>query len=74
VFAGGGLPPSPVSGVVNVKVTEGGVTTTKLIPFLIGGGNPDCTGADCASALGGQKPTISVPSTRRRTYWYQEMD
>jgi type IV pilus assembly protein PilY1 len=68
VFAGGGLPPSPVSGVVNINV--GGVT--KLVPFLIGGGNPDCTGADCASALGGQKPPISVSTSRIRTYWYQQ--
>lgn len=70
VFAGGGLPPSPVSGVVNI-VTATGI---KLVPFLIGGGNPDCVGSDCTSALGGQKPVISVPTSRTRTYWYQEID
>lgn len=68
VFAGGGLPPSPVSGVVNINVNG----VPRLIPFLIGGGNPDCTGADCASALGGQKPPIEVSTSRIRTYWYQK--
>lgn len=68
VFSGGGLPPSPVSGVVNITVDG----KTKLVPFLIGGGNPECTGADCASALGGQKPPISVSTSRIRTYWYKQ--
>lgn len=68
-FAGGGLPPSPVSGVVNIQKADG---TTVQVPFLIGGGNPDCVGSDCASALGGQKPPISVSTRRNRTYWYQQ--
>lgn len=69
IFAGGGLPPSPVSGVVNITTASG---ETKLVPFLIGGGNPECTGADCASALGGQKPPIAVSTSRIRTYWYKK--
>lgn len=73
VFAGGGLPPSPVAGVVSIIVA--GETVPSLVPFIIGGGgDPDCVGADCSSALGGAKPTISVPTSRTRTYWYQEMD
>lgn len=68
VFEGGGLPPSPVAGVVNV-VVDGRI---KLVPFIIGGGNPDCVGPDCQSALGGQKPPITVSTKRTRTYWYQE--
>lgn len=67
VFAGGGLPPSPVSGVVEIRKPDG---TTVRIPFLIGGGNPECVGSDCLSALGGQKPPISVSTSRIRTYWY----
>lgn len=70
VFSGGGLPPSPVAGLVNITI--GGVT--KQIPFLIGGGNPDCTGADCGSSLGAGKPPIDVPTSRTRTYWYFEAD
>jgi type IV pilus assembly protein PilY1 len=68
VFAGGGLPPSPVSGVVNINING----IPQLVPFLIGAGNPDCTGADCVSALGGQKPPIDVSTSRIRTYWYQQ--
>jgi len=67
VFNGGGLPPSPVSGIVNIDI--GGVMTP--VPFMTGGGNPNCTGgADCASALGVQKTPIIVPTNRSRTYRY----
>lgn len=71
-FDGGGLPPSPVSGLVSVDVNG----ETKLIPFLIGGGNadPSCTGPDCTSALGGLKPPIPIKAIRTRTYWYREHD
>ncbi|MDD5299887.1 MAG: PilC/PilY family type IV pilus protein [Gallionella sp.] len=73
VFAGGGLPPSPVAGVVSVTVA--GETTPSLVPFVIGGGgDPGCVGADCSSALGGAKPSINVSTSRTRTYWYQEVD
>jgi len=73
VFTGGGLPPSPVAGVVEVVVD--GETEPSLVPFVIGGGgDPDCVGADCASALGGAKPDIDVSTSRRRTYWYQKID
>lgn len=71
VFRGGGLPPSPVTGLVTVDV--GGTPT--LVPFLIGGGSPEpCVGPDCTSALGGIKPPIPITPTRTRTYWYREHD
>lgn len=71
VFRGGGLPPSPVTGLVTVDVDG----TPTLIPFLIGGGSPEpCTGPDCTSALGGIKPPIPITPTRTRTYWYREHD
>lgn len=73
VYYGGGLPPSPVAGVVNVRVQ--GESTDSSVPFCIGcGGNPSCVGVDCNSALGGGKPPINVPTSRTRTYWYQEID
>ncbi len=63
-FDGGGLPPSPVAGIVDVNGT--------LVPFIIGaGGDATCTSADCKSAVGGGKPTISVSTKRSRTYWYK---
>jgi type IV pilus assembly protein PilY1 len=70
-FRGGGLPPSPVTGLVTVDVDG----TPTLIPFLIGGGSPEpCTGPDCTSALGGGKPPIPITPVRTRTYWYREHD
>jgi type IV pilus assembly protein PilY1 len=69
-FAGGGLPPSPVTGLVTVDI--GGVPT--LVPFLIGGGKPDCTGPDCTSSLGAGKPPIPIVPVRTRSYWYREHD
>lgn len=71
-FDGGGLPPSPVSGLVNITVIVNGVATTRLVPFLIGGGgSPDCVGPDCSSSLGSIKPPINVNTSRRRAYWYK---
>ena len=72
IFDGGGLPPSPVTGLVEVIIN--GVKTIE--PFIIGGGNPDttCVGPDCKSALGGLKPSIPISGARKRTYWYQERD
>jgi len=71
VYYGGGLPPSPVAGSVDVIVN--GVET--VLPFCIGcGGNPDCVGADCKTAIGGGKPPINVSTSRSRTYWYKESD
>jgi type IV pilus assembly protein PilY1 len=70
-FDGGGLPPSPVSGLVSVTDDQG---NEKLLPFCIGCGNPDCTGPDCTSPLGGIKPPIPIKAIRSRTYWYREHD
>lgn len=79
IFEGGGLPPSPVAGLVNITVTSStGQPVNKLIPFIIGAGagpgGSNCVGPDCKSAFGGGKPTISVPTSRTRIYWYREMD
>ncbi len=67
---GGGLPPSPVAGLVNVDV--GGTTAT--VPFIIGGSSPGCIGADCSSSIGAQKANIPIKQTRSRAYWYREID
>ena len=65
-FASGGLPPSPVAGLVTVAV--GGVD--RLVPFCLGCGNPAGGGADATSSIGGGKPPIPVPPIRKRLYWY----
>lgn len=79
VFSGGGLPPSPVAGLVNITING----VTKQVPFCIGcggggsgdGGDGGDGGGDCdESAIGACKPPIDVPTSRTRTYWYMETD
>ena len=67
IFDGGGLPPSPVSGLVTIN--------GETYPFLIGAGNPDpgCTGADCTSSVGAQRPPIPIAPVRSRTFWYRDI-
>lgn len=68
LFTGGGLPPSPVVGLVNIVVNG----EERQVPFGIGIGTPGCTSADCTSALGGVRPPINVSTKRHRTYWYNK--
>jgi type IV pilus assembly protein PilY1 len=67
-YVGGGLPPSPVAGLVEVEVpgsdpTNPG-TETKQVPFIIGGFNAQLSG------LQASRVPINVDPTRRRTYWF----
>ena len=61
-FDGGGLPPSPVSGLVNVTVIVNGVPTTKLVSFMIGAGSVagsstfTNTGSGSGSGSGAKSP------------------
>jgi len=54
VFVGGGLPPSPVTGLVNIG--------DETVPFVIGGAGP--TTFDPAT------PEIDLSNNRKRAYWY----
>ena len=63
VYVGGGMPPSPVAGVVNVSGTK--------YPFCIGCINPDAANS---SALQGTKVVINPTGSRFRAYWYREKD
>ncbi|MDE2210393.1 MAG: hypothetical protein KGJ99_11765, partial [Betaproteobacteria bacterium] len=65
-FANGGLPPSPVAGLVNVMVNG----ADRLVPFCLGCGNPAGGGPDATSSIGGGRPPIPVPPVRKRVYWY----
>ncbi|WP_108470884.1 pilus assembly protein [Rhodanobacter thiooxydans] len=68
VFDGGGLPPSPVFGLVEVTPGSGVYT-----PVLIGGGNQTGTGGgNNSSALGAQKVIPPNTGKRKRTYWFTE--
>jgi type IV pilus assembly protein PilY1 len=65
-FAGGGLPPSPVIGEVEVQVppvSPPGEPETRRVPFIIGGFNAELSG------LAVSRVPIKVDPTRRRTYW-----
>jgi type IV pilus assembly protein PilY1 len=62
LLSGGGLPPSPVAGIV--QVTRDGKEVQ--VPFVIGAPNPR------ASAIEGSRVRPTVDSPRRRRYWFQE--
>ncbi len=66
IYDGGGMPPSPVSGVVEINNADGSTIT---LPFLIGGVPPEpCSGPLCAS-----RPPIPIEAVRSRTYWYRDI-
>ena len=75
-FAGGGLPPSPTVGIVNLTYTKADGSTQDLQrQFCVGCGavgtaNTSNSG-DATSALGGGDLSITVPKNPRRTYWYE---
>jgi len=62
-YIGGGMPPSPVAGVVDVEGIK--------VPFCIGCIDPT---EPTASALQGSKVNINPNSSRFRAYWYLEND
>ncbi len=63
IYVGGGMPPSPVAGVVDVGGTK--------YPFCIG--CIDTTSAN-SSALQGSEVVINPTGSRYRSYWYMESD
>lgn len=54
IFSGGGMPPSPIGGLVTIG--------DETVPFIIGGEGP--------SAFDPSTPQIDVTGGRKRTYWY----
>jgi type IV pilus assembly protein PilY1 len=60
VFPGGGLPPSPIAGIVRVEQNG----KTKDVSFITGG-NP-------GSPLAPIKPVPNIDKARTRTYWFTE--
>jgi type IV pilus assembly protein PilY1 len=62
-FAGGGLPPSPVTGTVPVD--------GKPVTVMIGGVQ---RGGGVSTSIGAQRVTPAVTQRRSRPYWYSEGD
>lgn len=60
VLTGGGLPPSPVGGVVELE-------PGKLVTFVIGSGKD-------GSRLEPERPPLNVPTTRTKIYWNTKTD
>ncbi len=68
IITGGGLPPSPVVGIVRVAYTKpDGTEGTKLKPFVIGAPNPKQSGIEVSEPV----PPDEAP--RKRRYWYPEV-
>lgn len=68
VFAGGGLAPSPVGGIVEIAVDKpDGTTRLEKVAFLIGGKPP---AGEVCSGICGSKVEIPVSPVRSRIYWY----
>jgi type IV pilus assembly protein PilY1 len=69
-LAGGGLPPTPVTGMVEVQVPSDTLPPeqrqTKQVPFIIGGFNAELSG------LAVTRVPINVDPTRKRVYWYSD--
>jgi type IV pilus assembly protein PilY1 len=63
IYKNGGLPPSPVGGVVDID--------GKKVPFCIGCTTPGDTNP---SPLQGSPININPPGSRQRLYWYLEAD
>lgn len=79
VFAGGGLPPSPVAGVVTINPTNAdgtavtnpdGTPVTTNVPFIIGGGGPTGPSGCGISGLSPCMVTVDPSPVRGRVYWY----
>jgi type IV pilus assembly protein PilY1 len=65
-LVGGGLPPTPVVGAVDVVLsptTPGGPPVHKQVPFIIGGFNQEL------SPLAVSRVPVKVDPTRKRTFW-----
>jgi len=66
-LVGGGLPPSPVTGLVEVQVPsqdQNQDPQSKQVPFIIGGFNAQLSG------LQASRVPIAVDPTRKRTFWF----
>ncbi|MGH8848819.1 MAG: pilus assembly protein, partial [Polaromonas sp.] len=69
VYDGGGLPPSPTTGIVTILLPDGKSVKKE---FCIGCGGGGGASPPCNSALEACTPTKKVPTNPRRSYWYKK--
>lgn len=82
-FTGGGLPPSPVSGIVTLPLTDvdgsplldaNGNPVTASVPFVIGGGGaaggPGAANKCGISGIDACKVDVTAKGVRGRVFWY----
>ena len=67
-LSGGGLPPSPVGGLVSVL--DSATNTTVVIPFVIGAGGTAGGAAGLPSQSAPAKVSVKLSKARKKTYWY----
>ncbi len=74
VYDGGGLPPSPTSGIVTILLPGGNSVKKEFCIGCGGGGSAAGGGASppCNSALEACTLTQKVPTNPRRSYWYKK--
>ena len=67
-LTGGGMPPSPVGGLVSVF--DAVSNSTVVVPFVIGTGGAAGGVAGTASQSSPAKVSVKLSKARKKTYWY----
>jgi type IV pilus assembly protein PilY1 len=71
-LTGGGLPPSPIAGLVTV--TDAATGNDVTVPFIIGSGGTAGGIAGFKSQSAPAKIVVNVQKARRKKYWYMKWD
>jgi type IV pilus assembly protein PilY1 len=69
-LAGGGLPPTPVAGWVNV--VDAATNATAVVPFVIGTGGNAGAAIGLPSQSAPAKINLNLSKARKKTYWYSK--
>ncbi|MFS8085173.1 MAG: hypothetical protein ACMG6H_06050, partial [Acidobacteriota bacterium] len=69
-LAGGGLPPSPIAGWVNV--VDAATNANMTVPFVIGAGGNSGGAIGLPSQSAPAKISVKLSKARQKTYWYSK--
>lgn len=67
-LGGGGLPPSPVAGLVSVL--DAATSKTVVVPFVIGAGGVTGAAGGLPSQSAPARISLNLSKVRKKTYWY----